>query len=80
MAMTTVSAGATAAFGLVAAASFAQTPNLTPGCTATTAQLEANKKWRWSSSVPASIAWRCRPHFKAAQPGVRRRRTRSESQ
>ena len=44
MAMTTVSAGVAAAFVLVAAPTFAQTPNLTPGCTATTAQLEANKK------------------------------------
>lgn len=44
MAMTTVSAVVAAAFVLVAAPSFAQTPTLTPGCTATPAQLEANKK------------------------------------
>ena len=44
MAMTTLSAGLAAAFVLVAAPSFAQTPTLTPGCTATPAQLEASKR------------------------------------
>ena len=44
MAVTTVTAGMAAAFMLTIAPTFAQTPTLTPGCTATPAQLEANKK------------------------------------
>jgi predicted SnoaL-like aldol condensation-catalyzing enzyme len=39
-----VAAGVVTALGLIAAPAFAQTPALTPGCTATPAQLEANKK------------------------------------
>ena len=44
MAVTTVTAGMAAALMLMVAPTFAQTPTLTPGCTATPAQLEANKK------------------------------------
>ena len=44
MAVTTVTAGMAAALMLTVAPTFAQTPTLTPGCTATPAQLEANKK------------------------------------
>jgi predicted SnoaL-like aldol condensation-catalyzing enzyme len=42
--MTNVSAGLAAALVLMAAPAFAQQPTLAPGCTATPAQLEANKK------------------------------------
>jgi predicted SnoaL-like aldol condensation-catalyzing enzyme len=41
---TNVSAGLVAALVVIAAPALAQTPALTPGCTATPAQLEANKK------------------------------------
>src|SRR5687767_50174 len=41
---TNVSAGLVAALVVIAAPALAQTPALTPGCTATSAQLEANKK------------------------------------
>ena len=44
MAVTNVSASLAAALLLTAASAFAQTPALAPGCTATPAQLEANKK------------------------------------
>ncbi len=44
MPLTNVSAGLAAALVLMAALGFAQTPTLAPGCTATPAQLEANKK------------------------------------
>src|SRR6187455_2990298 len=44
MAVTTVTAGMAAALMLTVAPTFAQTPTLSPGCTATPAQLEANKK------------------------------------
>ncbi len=44
MALTTVSARVAMALVLLASQAFAQTPTLAPGCTATPAQLEANKK------------------------------------
>jgi predicted SnoaL-like aldol condensation-catalyzing enzyme len=44
MAMTNLSAGLAAGFMLMSAPAFAQQPTLAPGCTATPAQLEANKK------------------------------------
>lgn len=44
MAMTNVSASVATALVLLAVPALAQTPALTPGCTATPAQLEANKK------------------------------------
>jgi predicted SnoaL-like aldol condensation-catalyzing enzyme len=44
MAVTKVTAGMAAALMLTIAPALAQTPTLAPGCTATPAQLEANKK------------------------------------
>src|SRR5262245_52766707 len=44
MAMRTISAVVATVFALLAVPALAQTPALTPGCTATPAQLEANKK------------------------------------
>jgi predicted SnoaL-like aldol condensation-catalyzing enzyme len=44
MVKTNVAAGVVTALVSIAAPAFAQTPALTPGCTATPAQIEANKK------------------------------------